>query len=74
LFIIVLKLFKFNAEKNRDTWYYAFIVDINEEERQKGKTVEVGRASFELEKTRFTILVGCNCLKNTFDSYTLDFT
>lgn len=43
-------------EKNRDTWYYAFIVDINEEERQKGKTVEVGRASFELEKTRFTIL------------------
>lgn len=43
-------------EKNRETWYYAFIVDINEEERQKGKTVEVGRAGFQLEKNRFTIL------------------
>lgn len=44
-------------EKNRDTWFFAFITDINEEERQKGKTVEVGRASFSLEQTRFTILV-----------------
>lgn len=47
------------VEKNRDTWFFAFITDVNEEERQKGKTVEVGRASFELEKTRFTILVSC---------------
>lgn len=47
------------VEKNRETWYYAFIVDINEEERQKGKTVEVGRATFNLDRTRFTILVRC---------------
>ena len=31
-------------EKNRDSWFLAFIMDTNEEERAKGKTVEVGRA------------------------------
>ncbi|KAL9262440.1 Eukaryotic peptide chain release factor GTP-binding subunit ERF3A-like protein, partial [Drosera capensis] len=36
--------------------YMAFIMDTNEEERAKGKTVEVGRAYFETETTRFTIL------------------
>jgi peptide chain release factor subunit 3 len=34
----------------------AYIMDTNEEERAKGKTVEVGRAHFETEKSRFTIL------------------
>ncbi|KAJ6422307.1 hypothetical protein OIU84_027292 [Salix udensis] len=34
----------------------AYIMDTNEEERVKGKTVEVGRAYFETETTRFTIL------------------
>jgi peptide chain release factor subunit 3 len=34
-------------EKHRDTWYLAYIMDINEEERQKGKTVEVGKALFQ---------------------------
>eukprot|EP01055_Gregarina_sp_Pseudo9_P000665 Gregarina_sp_Pseudo_9__664@NODE_1422_length_1615_cov_25_192893_g1320_i0_p1_GENE_NODE_1422_length_1615_cov_25_192893_g1320_i0NODE_1422_length_1615_cov_25_192893_g1320_i0_p1_ORF_typecomplete_len489_score162_84GTP_EFTU/PF00009_27/4_5e47GTP_EFTU_D3/PF03143_17/6_1e28MMR_HSR1/PF01926_23/0_00084FeoB_N/PF02421_18/2_1e02FeoB_N/PF02421_18/0_014GTP_EFTU_D2/PF03144_25/1_2e03GTP_EFTU_D2/PF03144_25/0_009AIG1/PF04548_16/0_15_NODE_1422_length_1615_cov_25_192893_g1320_i0881554 len=43
-------------EKNRDTWYYAYVMDINEDEREKGKTVEVGRASFELPNVRYTIL------------------
>lgn len=33
-------------EKNRDSWYIAYIMDINEEERAKGKTVEVGKAHF----------------------------
>ncbi|KAL6012127.1 hypothetical protein ACLOJK_002604 [Asimina triloba] len=37
-------------------WYMAYIMDTNEEERIKGKTVEVGRAHFETETTRFTIL------------------
>ncbi|KAG6738645.1 hypothetical protein POTOM_058265 [Populus tomentosa] len=37
-------------------WYMAYIMDTNEEERVKGKTVEVGRAHFETETTRFTIL------------------
>lgn len=31
-------------------------MDTNEEERAKGKTVEVGRAHFATEKKRFTIL------------------
>lgn len=43
-------------EKNRESWYMAYIMDTNEEERTKGKTVEVGRAHFETEKSRFTIL------------------
>ena len=30
-------------EKNRESWYMAYIMDTNEEERAKGKTVEVGR-------------------------------
>ncbi|KAH0669056.1 hypothetical protein KY289_023549 [Solanum tuberosum] len=37
-------------------WYMANIMDTNEEERVKGITVEVGRAPFEIETTRFTIL------------------
>ncbi|KAL6571703.1 hypothetical protein OROHE_003346 [Orobanche hederae] len=36
--------------------YMAYIMDTNEEERAKGKTVEVGRAHFETETRRFTIL------------------
>ncbi|KAJ1615266.1 putative transcription factor TFIIH [Cryptosporidium canis] len=43
-------------EKNRESWFLAFIMDTNEEERSKGKTVEVGRASFNLSNRRFTIL------------------
>ena len=43
-------------EKNRESWYMAYIMDTNEEERAKGKTVEVGRAHFTTEKKRYTIL------------------
>ncbi|KAK9839006.1 hypothetical protein WJX74_007734 [Apatococcus lobatus] len=43
-------------DKNRESWYMAYIMDTNEEERAKGKTVEVGRALFETEKKRYTIL------------------
>jgi len=43
-------------EKSRDSWYMAYIMDTNEEERAKGKTVEVGRANFGTEKRRYTIL------------------
>ena len=41
---------------NRESWFLAFIMDTNEEERAKGKTVEVGRAHFETEVKRYTIL------------------
>jgi len=43
-------------EKNRETWYLSWCMDTNLEEREKGKTVEVGRAYFETEKKHFTIL------------------
>ena len=41
---------------NRESWFLAFIMDTNEEERAKGKTVEVGRAHFDTEKKRYTVL------------------
>jgi len=43
-------------ERNRDSWFLAFIMDTNEEERAKGKTVEVGKAHFETDLKRYTIL------------------
>merc|ERR1711953_872662 len=43
-------------EKNRETWYLSWCMDTNSEEREKGKTVEVGRGFFETEKKHFTIL------------------
>jgi len=38
-------------EKNRESWYLSWALDTNLEEREKGKTVEVGRAFFEKKKT-----------------------
>ncbi|XP_074647422.1 eukaryotic peptide chain release factor GTP-binding subunit ERF3A-like [Tubulanus polymorphus] len=43
-------------EKNRESWYLSWALDTNTEERDKGKTVEVGRAYFETEMKHFTIL------------------
>ena len=43
-------------EAGRETWYLSWALDINKEERAKGKTVEVGRGFFETEKRRYTIL------------------
>ena len=43
-------------EKNRETWYLSWALDTSQEERDKGKTVEVGRAAFETEKKHFSIL------------------
>ncbi|KAN0031638.1 hypothetical protein ACTFIV_005503 [Dictyostelium citrinum] len=43
-------------ENHRESWIFAYIMDTNEEERTKGKTVEVGRAHFETIKKRYTIL------------------
>ena len=39
-----------------ETWYLSWALDLTKEERAKGKTVEVGRAYFETEKRRYTIL------------------
>jgi len=43
-------------QRNRESWFLAFIMDTNEEERQKGKTVEVGRAHLATDSKRYTIL------------------
>lgn len=43
-------------EMNRESWYLSWALDTNDEERDKGKTVEVGRGFFETEKKRFTLL------------------
>ncbi|XP_045476722.1 eukaryotic peptide chain release factor GTP-binding subunit ERF3A isoform X1 [Harmonia axyridis] len=43
-------------EKSRESWYLSWALDTNQEERDKGKTVEVGRAFFETDKKHFTIL------------------
>ena len=43
-------------EMNRESWFYAWALDTNAEERDKGITVEVGRAHFETETKRYTIL------------------
>ncbi len=43
-------------EKNRESWYLSWALDTNQEERDKGKTVEVGRASFETQNKQFTLL------------------
>ena len=43
-------------ERNRESWFLAFIMDTNEEERAKGKTVEVGKAHFDTDIKRYTIL------------------
>ncbi|XP_063901829.1 eukaryotic peptide chain release factor GTP-binding subunit ERF3A-like isoform X1 [Zophobas morio] len=40
----------------RESWYLSWALDTNEEEREKGKTVEVGRAHFCTENKKFTIL------------------
>uniref|UniRef100_A0A8D8VXP5 Eukaryotic peptide chain release factor GTP-binding subunit n=1 Tax=Cacopsylla melanoneura TaxID=428564 RepID=A0A8D8VXP5_9HEMI len=43
-------------ERSRESWYLSWALDTNSEEREKGKTVEVGRAYFETERKHFTIL------------------
>ena len=42
-------------EKNRENWWLAYVMDVIDDERAKGKTVEVGRAHFETLTKRFTI-------------------
>lgn len=38
---------KKKLKKNgRDGWYMAYAMDVNEDERAKGKTVETGKAFF----------------------------
>lgn len=43
-------------EAGRESWYLSWALDLNSEERAKGKTVECGRAYFETEARRYTVL------------------
>jgi len=43
-------------EAGRESWYLSWALDSTPQERAKGKTVEVGRAYFETEARRYTIL------------------
>jgi len=52
----VRKLKQEAKEKNRESWWIAYLMDIGEEEKTKGKTVEVGKARFNTKSKRFTIL------------------
>lgn len=48
---------KEEAKKNgMDSWWLAYVMDQCDEEKQKGKTVEVGRGTFETDICRYTIL------------------
>lgn len=52
-----IEKFEREAKKlNRESWFLAFIMDTSEEEREKGKTVDVGRAYFNTPSKRYTIL------------------
>ena len=39
-----------SKDKNRESWALSWCIDTNDEERDKGKTVEYGKAFFETEK------------------------
>lgn len=57
---LYINLIKVNTKIEYLGWdffrYLSWALDTNQEERDKGKTVEVGRAYFETEKKHFTIL------------------
>lgn len=53
----ILEKYKQQSENsNRASWYLSWCMDLNPEEREKGKTVEVGTASFLLPHTKINIL------------------
>lgn len=43
-------------EAGRESWYLSWALDTTDEERGRGKTVETGRAFFETELRKYTIL------------------
>lgn len=53
---LIEKYSKEASDKKHASWFLAYIMDALEEERAKGKTVEVGRAHFNTDKKRYTIL------------------
>lgn len=51
-----IEAFKIEAKKQgRDSWWLAYCMDNSDEEKAKGKTVEMGRAFFDTPTKQFTI-------------------
>ena len=50
-----------SKDKNRESWALSWCIDTNDEERDKGKTVEYGKAFFETEKK---VLILKKCILN----------
>ena len=42
-------------DKGRDSWWLAYVMDVSDEEKAKGKTIEVGRAQFDTKTKKYTI-------------------
>lgn len=42
-------------EKGRDSWWLAYVMDNSDEEKAKGKTVEIGRAVIDTATKMYTI-------------------
>ena len=42
-------------EKGRDSWWLAYVMDVSDDEKAKGKTVEVGRAQFDTPTKKYPI-------------------
>lgn len=53
---ILEKYRKEAKESGNESWYLSWVMDQNKEERDDGKTIEVGQGFFETERRRFTIL------------------
>ena len=43
-------------DKGRDSWYYAYCMHDTENEKDYGNTIEFGRAYFETEHKKVTII------------------
>jgi peptide chain release factor subunit 3 len=52
----IAKYKKEAKERNRESWFLAYVMDTSEEERERGISIDVGRANFATEKRRFTLL------------------
>lgn len=43
-------------EKNHEGWWLSYVLDLNPDERDKGKTIETGRGTFQTKHKNFTLL------------------
>jgi peptide chain release factor subunit 3 len=54
--LVLSSPFREAKDAGRESWYLSWALDSTPQERSKGKTVEVGRAYFETDARRYTIL------------------